>query len=219
MSTGLSGRHVSRLRSRDMTSTTFRLLSICGAFVGALAMFGASGPAAAATCPPSPSASDRVFEVTPSSSCVDFGSGNVDNDTDFNTWLASNGYVLLDKSDKSGVEEPGIEDGMLDLDPPTSGLSGDWAIVGPNVGLYDSFLLALKSGNGQADPDWGVFLLTALSGTWSIENFSQELSHGNLYGRLEEAAPIPLPAALPLFGAGLAGIAWMRRRGRKAAVA
>jgi hypothetical protein len=133
--------------------------------------------------------------------------------------------VLLDKSDDT---ISGVLNGLLTLTPPTSGLSGIWAI-GSTL-LYHNFILALKSGEGQADPDWGAFQVSALSGTWSI-SLSQALSHGNLYGQAcptggcpenETPPATPLPGAAWLFGTVLAsgaGFGAWRRRKREAATA
>jgi len=193
-----------------------------------------SGAAFAATCPSIPTAFDRVFTVTPSISCLGSGSGNLD--TNF---VIPTGYVLLDKSDDAGS---GALPGLFTLTPPTSGTSGTWSI-GATL-LYNTFIIGLKSGEGNGNPDWAAFDIGAvLAGTWSITdapscpagqncNGVQELSHGNLYGRFVEppctgpqcnpggSGEVPIPGAFLLMGTVLAGgggfAAWRRRRERSA---
>lgn len=166
----------------------------------------ATGSALAATCPPSPSGSERVFTLisTPDSSCLAYGAGNLNGNSDAINAL---GYVTLDKSDDLTT---GALPQSLTFTPPTSGLGGTFSIAAAG---YTSFVVALKSGEGQLDPDWAAFLLPAgvLSGSWTISG-KQELSHAVLYGI---AATVPLPAALPLLAGGiglLGALGWRRRR-------
>ena len=177
--------------------------------VGVIAVVLGAGPVWAANCPSPAVAGSRVFTVDPASSCFASGTGNKSNDATFQALLAANKYVLLDKSDDT---TSGAVPGLLTLTPPTSGLSGTWSIGA--TALYNTFILALKSGEGTLDPDWGAFLLAGLSGTWSISG-AQALSHGSLYRRL---SAVPLPPAVLLFGSALAGLGFLTiRRRRKAA--
>ena len=102
-------------------------------------------------------------------------------------------------------------------------LSGLWSILVPQgYALVDAYL-ALKSGEGNGDPDWALFSLPdgILSGSWAIDdptcargcNGEQSLSHISLYGTLVPAT-VPLPAGAPLLLAGLGALALLRRKRR-----
>ena len=159
--------------------------------------------AATVNCPGTVSTSDREFSLTtdPGATCLASGPGNINGNNDVVNQM---GYVTIDKSD-DGVF------GGLTFTPPTSGLSGTFAINAPG---FFNFVIGLKSGEGRLNPDWAAFLLPAgvLFGSWSISG-SQELSHAVLYGNPTHT---PLPGALVLMGTALAGSygigKWRRRR-------
>jgi hypothetical protein len=161
-------------------------------------------------CPGTVVTTDREFSVTTNPGtavCLASAPGNLNGNNDV---INQMGYITLDKSDDLVT---GALPGALTATPPTSGLSGSFSISAPG---YGSLVLALKSGNGVLNPDWAAFLLPAgvTSGTWTISG-AQQLSHFNLYGKV---SPVPLPAALPLFAAALAGtglLGW-RKRGKTA---
>ena len=111
------------------------------------------------------------------------------------------------------------------------GVDGEITITGdPNSGHftlalpagYQNFVLVLKSGNGQLDPDWVAFLLApgTTEGDWTIS--SQGFSHALLYGQLStenenvNVSENPIPGALWLFGTVIAGGAgysrWRKKR-------
>ena len=166
--------------------------------------------AASVNCPGTAVTTDREFQLTTSVAavCLASAAGNLNGNSDAINAL---GYVTLDKSDDATT---GALPGALTFTPPTSGLSGTFLITAPG---YSSFVLALKSGEGQLNPDWAAFLLPAgiLSGAWAILNGNQQLSHANLYGL---PTPTPLPGALVLMGTALAGSygigRWRRRNAR-----
>jgi hypothetical protein len=166
--------------------------------------------AASVNCPGTAVTTDREFQLTTSVAavCLASAAGNLNGNSDAINAL---GYVTLDKSDDATT---GALPGALTFTPPTSGLSGTFSITAPG---YSSFVLALKSGQGQLNPDWVAFLLPAgiLSGAWAILNGNQQLSHANLYGL---PTPTPLPGALVLMGTALAGSygigRWRRRNAR-----
>lgn len=162
------------------------------AFAAAVALITPIKESEAGTCPAPAVAGSRVFTVDPGS-CLASGPGNV------SAGNIGPGYVLLDKTDEGGNLLEGILQGI-----GTSGLSGTWSFT-PNP-AYTSYVLALKSGQGQMDPDWAAFILGGTNGTWSISG-SQELSHADLYARV-----VPVPAALPLMLGALAGLGLIARR-------
>jgi len=160
-----------------------------------------SGPASAAvvSCPGTAATTDREFtlDTTPGSSCLLTGVGNINGNNDAINLL---GYITLDKSDNTTT---GVLEGSLTIG------AGTFSINAPG---FMSLVLALKSGEGQLDPDWAAFLLPpgVFSGTWTIS--SQGFSHANLYGLRAET---PLPGAIWLMGSVLAswfGMRFWRRR-------
>jgi len=156
-------------------------------------------------CPGTVSPTDREFSITTdpgTATCLSYGPGNIaGGDSDFA------GYTFIDK-----FESPDDNGGALDDALTVTGLDGTSGTFSFTAPGYTSFIVALKSGEGQLNPHWAAFLLPAgvTSGSWTIS--SQGLSHVNLYGI---AAEIPVPAALPLFASALVGgglLSWRRRR-------
>jgi hypothetical protein len=176
-----------------------------------LLVFAPVAGASTVLCPSTIGIGIRNFSLTtdPAATCLAYGPGNVDN-----TWGATSGWTLLDKSDDVGS---GSNPGWLTVTPPTSGLSGVFAINASVWATYGRAALALKSGDGQLDPDYAVFELSKPtdSGSWTISG-QQALSHVNLYGldRIE-TPPVPEPATMLLLGTGLLGSSFFARRRKK----
>jgi len=189
--------------------------------------WGGTAFAAPVTCPPVPLASDRIFTVTatPEAACLAYGPGN-DKSTDWWTQIPTAAWLEVDASDSSS----GLYDGWLTLTPSTSGLAGTFSVPAAAWGSYGRIAFALKSGEGQANPDYAVFELfnnglDPTTGSWTITGFSaagstlgQSLSHGTLYGFGEPEipdVPAPEPASLMLMGSGLIGLAARARRRKR----
>jgi hypothetical protein len=185
----------------------------------ALAVCGVSFEAAAAlvSCPSTAITSDREFTLDTSSgaSCFGSGPGNISGNLPNDGFLALHpGYVLLDKSD-DGLAYAGTSSEFTSF-TGTGTLSGSFTFVAPAG--YHNFVLALKSGQGQANPDWAAFSLpTGVLGGCGLslilqkksdDEGGQSLSHANLYA-LPGVAATPVPGALWLMGTVLAsGLDW-----------
>ena len=184
------------------------------AAVLAAVMFGSSAIAGTVSCPGTAVTTDREFGLTTAldATCLASGSGNINMNNDSINQL---GYVNIDTTSN---------------DDAFVGIDGEISISGVNSGHftltlpagYQNFVLVLKSGNGQLDPDWAAFLLApgTTEGDWTIS--SNGFGHANLYGQLStgnenvSVSENPIPGALWLFGTVLAGGAgysrWRKKR-------
>src|SRR5262249_52307164 len=140
------------------------------AFLGGV---GVSSNAHAVSCPGTQGTSNgsMLFTVTtsPASTCYAYAppSGTLTSCTD--PFLANHAnYVLLDSTNHTGE----LKDGAITVTGGTAG-TGTFSINGSVLTGYSSFVLALQDGQGPTQtPDWGAFLLGALSGTWSIQELT-----------------------------------------------
>ena len=170
------------------------------------------------SCPGTAATTDREFSFTFDNSgggtatCLQYGDGN-----DYGPFA---GYSFIEKDQASNN---GGLSGYMTTDA-TFGSSKIGSInFDPSIASQD-LLLVLKSGVGQADPDWVVFALTPtiLSGTFNIVSpgqGQQSISHMELYGSRGipeitqlSTTPVPEPASLLLFGTGLLGVGRMARK-------
>jgi hypothetical protein len=140
------------------------------------------------------------------------GSGNI------NVWTPNGGLGIFGPDFNSGVDRDefivfSFESPVLGASYAVASASGIWSLavlgtngwleLGSQGGVSGSFPLSALLGNV---PILG-FKLTGLAGTFTIESLTYDLS------------PVPLPAALPLFGTGLLlmGLLSRRRWGRSVA--
>jgi hypothetical protein len=138
--------------------------------------------------------------------CYQYGTGNLNGNGDVINAL---GFTTIDKSDDTTT---GTHNGWLTITGQGS-TSGTFTINPLAWTTYGTILLALKSGEGQLDPDWAVFQLApnTLSGSWHISG-DQALSHANLYGDDAPPPSVPEPTSMLLLGTGLIGVATRLRR-------
>jgi len=173
----------------------------------ALLGLSASASATPVNCPGTVATTDREFtlDTTPTASCLAFGPGNINGNNDS---INQMGYVTLDSDINSN-------DPDNNFFITGSGTTAGTFTINPIVWtLYGSVVVALKSGEGQLDPDFAAFLLApgVVSGTWSISD-SQSLSHALLYAKGDPTnIPTPEPASMLLLGSGLVGLATRLRK-------
>jgi len=151
---------------------------------------------------PTPLACD-ISQVTESTACQGFDGPN--DSTSFmnsNSVLGVSDWILSDKSDNP-VANPVID--LLMTGQGTT--SGTWSVDGGFQG-YSTVALILKAGNAFV-----AYLLdtTETSGTWTTEGVlmndkgkAKDISHISLYYSETSLTTVPLPAALPLYAAGMA---------------
>jgi len=146
------------------------------------------------------------------SGCVDAGSGNINGNPITDDFLLDNpslDWEGLGSADKWQIPV---------LSSTLGSVGGFWF----DDGLWDSWdsiAIGFKFGTGNRGDNWFVYLLNqdVSAGLWGFVNYFHRgggLSHVQLYG--VDAARVPEPSTLGMFGAALLGVALMRRRRQKA---
>lgn len=138
--------------------------------------------------------------------CTAMAGGNLDHSGTITAFGYTYAWVPIQKD----VEADDGSAGALTISD-TSGDSGDsksgtWRIDLTRTGPYNNFIVGLKVANAFAYFNVG----DETSGTYGdADDLSHGLSHANLYGRI---SPVPLPAAVWLFGSALFGLGVAKRR-------
>lgn len=187
----------------------------------AVALFGAAGSANAVlitTANDTCGTSQRVASLSTSVSCS-YESGSV---TGTPQAADINNYFGGDWSAAGEVANADGTGGLLTifLDPGNTWgngpLSGTWQVASNFWTTYQDGIISMHVGNGSGNPDWFFWELAQgdTSGTFSYTRLNGGgggLSNLFLWGN-GTATSVPEPGSLALLGAGLVGLAWMRRR-------
>jgi hypothetical protein len=149
---------------------------------------------------------DGVVNPSGTGECEAYGTGNIGPGGFENVSLTYDGetFPWIEKDDSGQANNGGILN--IDIGPE----SGAFSFTTPG-----NYLLGLKFGNGQGDPDWVIVQLQQVnSGTFAWSGFATGLSHALVWGTPGGPPPVPEPASLVLFGGGLMAAGLMLRRRR-----
>ncbi|MGJ0490311.1 hypothetical protein [Methylobacter sp.] len=173
-----------------------------------LVMMGVNVANAATFGPVTPSLESRDGPVNdPNDTAADLNDGNFFN---LNDW-SQIAKIDTNDTDNTYTDGPlGISDGVRqdgDL------VSGNWSLDPSVWQSYKAITLVLNDGRASNDVFWSAWLLEPGStfGHWEMNIIGTDdfrnLSHMTLYG-----SPVPVPAAVWLFGSGLLGLIGAARR-------
>ena len=192
--------------------------------VFAIATFGVavSSEAGSVTCPGG--GATRSFTLVipgaPTATCGPSGDGANDVNGDSDDFFTPE-WEAFDKDPETASSETATTNTWMTFTlTPGDDTSGSVTISSAVWGAYGEVLLAFKVGGGQTSPSWASFLLPFGwfgTATFNIDpNAGSGLSHITAYGRGEpNLTQVPEPAALLLFGTGLAATAVAIRRRRR----
>ena len=98
----------------------------------------------------------------------------------------------------------------------SSPVAGTWAVDSSFWDMFGQAVISIHVGNGGGDPDYFAWLLEEgeTMGTWSYEILSGKgggLSNMKLWGA-DEVINVPEPQTLLLFGTGILGLVFARRK-------
>ncbi|MAM87391.1 MAG: hypothetical protein CME36_08800 [unclassified Hahellaceae] len=175
--------------------------------------FSASVPAQYTAC--NGSDSQRAFGLTAATSCLAYGSGNINGNASdpFLTSTNGAGYEFISNTENSSAWTEVTSQGSsrafsFSIDPTL------WA-------SYDSLAIGVKVGN-NLDLSWAVWSVESLASAFEVFIAPKQgagLSHFNIYGSgdgpgtgVDNPTPVPLPAAAWLFLSGLAGLVGFHKR-------
>ena len=123
-------------------------------------------------------------------------------------------FDFVAKENTPGILE-GVDIGLV-VNPDTGATSGSWSFDSSKFAPTE-FLIVLKAANSPGFAAWIFDGPEAASdaGTWLVawtnqNGVQQDLSHLSIYA----PTPIPVPAAVWLFGSGLLGLIGVARRKR-----
>jgi len=189
-----------------------KLLMCCIATASLLCVRVGRAEATSVSCPGALGGGvDRQFslDTDPASICTAFGDNNVGGANDEFLSGAGAGWEIIDVSD----DTTGTHDGWLTIST-TPG--GSFSIDPLAWSTYGQIALGLKDGN--PGPKWAAFTLAqnVTGGTWN-DTEGHLLGHAVLYGTgtpdtTLDAAAVPEPATLVLFGSCLGFIATRMKR-------
>lgn len=198
----------------------FRGMLTAAALVGGMLMTGSMASAATVTldidCPGTAAPNDREFRLKTAvaSTCIAWGNGALSAGVAGADPLLARlgpGYALIDRTDTGTALLTFTNIGQR---------SGWWTLLLPTAPagfVWGALVIAMQSDPAAFNPDWAAFGLArgVTSGWWSVANSGQNLTYGGLYGQLLPSA-VPLPAAGMALAGGLAALAALRRRRRRA---
>lgn len=187
---------------------SFKTISGAVLIAGAAVCYVAPASAVAILCE-DPSNNHMLVDSAYVQSCLDGGMGNIgngQNDDFLNGGGSGDGWT--DITDQASA--------TFDKTLGTFGFSSSlWD-------LFDDLAIGFKFGTGDKPDEWFVYDLQPFvsSGTWTFVNLFETgggLSHITIYGGADGGGggggtPVPEPEMLALFGLGLLGLGFARRK-------
>jgi hypothetical protein len=162
-------------------------------------------------------ASASAAAVTPSADCVELNGVSNDSAAVMNTPPGAFGLTDWVFIGRENIEPDAGDIELITWEPDI--LSGAFSFDPSLVAGYQSVAFILKGAASSATCTAFAYLLEPgqTSGSWASpfvcgQGDPQQVSHATLYASASTPSAIPVPAALPLLVAGLAGLGLLRRR-------